>query len=96
MQVYPPPLSCEDFAETFVLKAEKVRHRKFGCASERMRERMMAEEERAQRVLQAAMGKRLREVVQLGPDEELPVDEEQGDEAAEAVSVVSRKSSSRK
>lgn len=71
LQLYPPPLACEDCAESFVLRAELVRHRKFGCATERTRERLLAAQERAQRRLQAALGKRLREVVRLNPGEKL-------------------------
>jgi hypothetical protein len=82
-QLYPPPLCCHDCSETFVLNAELVRHRKFGCATERTRERLLAEQERQQRILQAALGKRLREVVRLKPGEVLGEEKEEEEEYSE-------------
>jgi hypothetical protein len=64
-QVYPPPAFCETCKESFVLQVELIRHRKFGCATERLRERLLTAQEREQRNLQVALGKRLREVVRL-------------------------------
>lgn len=66
-----------------MLSAELVRHRKFGCAAERTRERLLAEEERQQRILQAALGKRLREVVRLKPGEVFGEEKEAGEDEDE-------------
>ena len=61
---------CNDCNESFVLEAELVRHRKFGCQTERLRERVLDEQERQQRLLQLQLGKRLREVARVKPDDE--------------------------
>ena len=51
-QVYPPPHMCPVCNESFVLEVELVRHRKFGCATERLKEQLLAEQDREQRRLQ--------------------------------------------
>jgi hypothetical protein len=43
-QVYPPPAFCETCKESFVLQVELIRHRKFGCATEREVVRLRAKQ----------------------------------------------------
>ncbi len=50
--MYPPPHMCSVCNESFVLEVELVRHRKFGCATERMKERLLEHQDREQRRLQ--------------------------------------------
>ncbi len=52
LQVYPAPHMCPDCNESFVLEVELVRHCKFGCATERIRERLIKRQENEQQRLQ--------------------------------------------